>query len=77
MYGSHRVIGIHAFVSNIDLGPDYTALARLLDGQLLWDIVYMDSHMDSSQANLIAEEICALLHGANSRAPNGARAVSG
>ncbi len=76
-YGPHRVIGIHAFVSNIDLGPDYTALARLFDGELLWDIVYMDSDMDSSQANLIAEEIRGLLQGSNSRAPNGGRAAPG
>jgi hypothetical protein len=62
-YGPYRVRGIHAFVSNIDLGPDYTALARLFRGELLWDIVYMDSDMDAAQADLIAAEIRGLLGG--------------
>jgi hypothetical protein len=66
-YGSHRVTGIHVFVSNIDLGPEYTAQARLFDGELLWDIVYMDSDMDLSQATVIAEAIRGILQSPNSR----------
>jgi hypothetical protein len=66
-YGSLRVKGIHSFVSNIDLGPEYTAQVRLFGGELLWDIVYMDSDMDVSQATLIAEEIRGMLQAPSSR----------
>jgi hypothetical protein len=56
-----RVRDLHAFVSNFALGPEYTALARVFDGRLQVDILYLDVDMDGPLARTLAEEIVDLL----------------
>ncbi len=56
-YGEMRLEGLHAFVSNFSLGPEYTAQTRLFAGRLFWDIVYLDSDMDAAQAATIGQQI--------------------
>lgn len=55
------VRGIHAFVSNMPVGAEYTAQARLFRGRLWWDIVYLDSDMDDHGARAIADDVLARL----------------
>lgn len=52
---------VHAFVSNLPVGPEYTAQARLFRGRLWLDIVYLDADMDANEARKIAEETQAIL----------------
>ncbi len=59
--GPFRVRGLHAFVSNFPLGPEYTAQVRLFAGRLWWDILYLDTELDPAAARRIADEIRALL----------------
>jgi len=63
-YGSIEVQDIHAFVSNFVLGPEYTALVKLFDNHIYWDILYLDSDMDHEQAKVIADEIRTILESA-------------
>jgi hypothetical protein len=56
-FGELALRGIHGFVSNMPVGAEYTALARLFRGRLWWDVVYLDSDMDEGEAALIAREI--------------------
>jgi hypothetical protein len=60
-YGGIKVCGLHGFISNIDLGPEYSAQVSLFEGRLVWDIVYLDGDMDRARALEIAEQIQALL----------------
>jgi len=53
--------GMHAFVSNFEVGPEYTAQARIVDGALQLDILYLDSDMDAALAEVVAEEILDIL----------------
>jgi hypothetical protein len=59
-----RLEEIHAFNSNMVLGPEYTAIARLWKARLWWDIVYLDSDMDRSVATRVAETVLDLLRAA-------------
>jgi len=59
--GPERVVGLHAFVSNFPLGPEYTAQVRWLRGQLQWDVVFLDSDMGLPMAEAILDEIFRLL----------------
>ncbi len=61
--------GLHAFVSNFQLGPEYTALARIFAGELRLDILYLESDMDESAAAAMAEEILDTLRCAATRSP--------
>ena len=63
-YGSTRVRGVHAFISNVDFGPEYTAQVTLFDERLVWDIVYLDGDMDFAQAASIADDIQDILRAA-------------
>lgn len=63
-YGPIRVRGLHGFISNVDFGPQYTAQVSLTSGRLVWDIVYLDGDLDSSQARAIADEIQEILRSA-------------
>lgn len=63
-FGATELRGLHAFVSNFELGPEYTAVARLLNGRLTLDCVYLDGDMDGQLAEAIADEILAILRGA-------------
>jgi hypothetical protein len=60
-YGSFELIGLHAFATNITLGPEYSALVRLFRGEFWWDILYLDSDMDAASAQEIAREVQAVL----------------
>lgn len=61
---SPRVRGLHAFVSNFRLGPEYTALARLFAGELCLDILYLDSDMDEPLARAMAGDVLDTLRSA-------------
>ena len=59
--GPYPVEGLHAFVSNFRLGPEYTAQVRHFAGRLWWDILYLDPELDPPAARRIADQIHALL----------------
>lgn len=59
--GPFPVLGLHAFVSNFSLGPEYTAQVRLFAGRLWWDMLYLDSDLEEAAARRLADEIHALL----------------
>lgn len=59
--GGRSLLGLHAFVSNFSLGPEFTAQARLFRGRLQWDMVYLDGDMDNREASNIADSICHML----------------
>ncbi|MGD8816725.1 MAG: condensation domain-containing protein [Acidobacteriota bacterium] len=54
-------VGIHAFVSNIDIGPELTAQARLFEGRLMLDAVYLDVDMDEGRAQRAMQEVLEIL----------------
>jgi len=56
-YGSIGVRGTHAFVSNLGLGPEYTAQARWFRNRLQLDVVYLESDMDETLARVLADEV--------------------
>jgi hypothetical protein len=61
-YGAIEVLSLHAFVTSTFLGPELAAQARLWDGRLWWDAVYLDADMDRETAQGIAEEIQTILN---------------
>jgi NRPS condensation-like uncharacterized protein len=56
-YGDIERLDVYGFVTNFELGPEYTAQAAIVDEQLQWNIVYLEGDMDANQAQLIADEI--------------------
>jgi hypothetical protein len=60
-FGSTEVVGLEVFVSNLTLGPEFTAQARLVDGEIRWNIVYLDCDMDRTTAESVAEEMMSML----------------
>jgi hypothetical protein len=60
-FGRLSVVGMHAFVSNCSLGPEVAAQARVFRNRLGISIMYLDSDMDTNQAQAIAEVIRELL----------------
>jgi hypothetical protein len=62
--GSIEIAELHAFVSNLVLGPEYAAQARLFGDRLWWDVIYLDSDMDGTTAGAIADETIERLHDA-------------
>jgi hypothetical protein len=60
-YGAFEVTGLHAFVANFTIGPEYSALARLFRGELWCDVMYLDSDMDEAGAQAIASEMQMIL----------------
>jgi hypothetical protein len=62
-YGDIRPNALHAFVSNMILGPVYTANVRIFMGQLYWDMIYLDSDMDENTALQLANSIQQTLTG--------------
>ncbi len=58
------VRGLHAFVSNLPVGPEYTALARMFEGEMLLDVLYLDTDLDAPRARAVADGILATLRGA-------------
>ena len=60
-HGDLRLTGLHAFVSNLPIGPEYTAQARIFRGRLWLDILYLDVDMSEDQAQTIADELRTVL----------------
>jgi hypothetical protein len=60
-FGSIEVSSPEVFISNLTLGPEYTAQARLADGELFWNIVYLDCDMDRATADRISDEMLEIL----------------
>ena len=56
-YGRMVLNDFHIFVSNLVLGPEFTGHAKITDGALGWELVYMDSDMNFDEASNIAVEI--------------------
>jgi hypothetical protein len=54
---SLQVLGIHGYLSAINLSPEYSAMAHIFHDQLVMDVVYLDSDMDAETAQAIANEI--------------------
>ncbi|MEM7355293.1 MAG: condensation domain-containing protein [Acidobacteriota bacterium] len=59
--GAFEVRGLHAFVANFGLGPEYTAQVRLYEGRIGWDILYLDADLSPQAAQRVADEIRRLL----------------
>lgn len=62
IYGSIRVMGLHGFVSAYDLGPEFSAEAKIFDNRFFWDFVYLEADMSREEANAIVEEIKSILN---------------
>ena len=60
-YGPIRVLGAHGFISNNGLGPEFTAHVGLFEGELWWDILYMDGDMSVQEAQVVADRIREIL----------------
>jgi hypothetical protein len=60
-FGSIEASSPEVFISNLTLGPEYTAQARLADGELYWNIVYLDCDMDRATADRISDEMLDIL----------------
>jgi hypothetical protein len=60
-FGKIEVSSPEVFISNLTLGPEYTAQARLADGELRWNIVYLDCDMDRATADRISDEMLGVL----------------
>ena len=60
-YGDIAITDIHAFISNNRLGPEFTAFAKILFGELSWDFLYLDADMDQAMAETIADEVTHIL----------------
>jgi len=54
-------VGFHAFVSDVDVGPELTAQARLFEGRLMLDVVYLDVDMDEERAQRVMQEVLEIL----------------
>ena len=59
--GAIRIRSVRAMVSNLVIGPEVSAFARLWSGRLWWDHVYLDCDMDHETAAGIADGILDLL----------------
>ena len=60
-YGPIQLAGLHGFIPNNFLGPEYSIFARLLFDQLWLDVFYMEEDMDRQTAQTIADEMCRLI----------------
>src|SRR5262249_2341503 len=58
-YGPFRVRRLHAFVSDIPVGPEFTALARLDGCRIMWDFLYLSEDMDRNAAEALAADVLA------------------
>ena len=48
---------LHAFVSNLPIGPEVTAQVRIFGGRLLWDFVYLEEDLDRPKMAALAQAI--------------------
>lgn len=56
-YRGFTVTELHAFATNLTLGPEFSAIVRLFHGELWWDMLYLDSDMDAAGARAMASDI--------------------
>jgi hypothetical protein len=56
-FGVTRLLGFDGFVANNVLGPEYVGTAHIMYGKLRWSMQYLDSDMDHTTAQAIADEI--------------------
>ena len=66
-FGAIEISSPEVFISNLTLGPEYTAQARLADGELRWNIVYLDCDMDRAKADRISDEMLDILRAGSTR----------
>jgi hypothetical protein len=55
--GSYKITGIHGYVSNFGMGPEFSGRAGLFQDQLNWDLLYMDIDLDQTGADAIMANI--------------------
>ncbi len=55
-HGGLELAEVHAFVSNLPVGPEYTAQARVFKGRLWLDVLYLNADMTEDEARHIAED---------------------
>jgi hypothetical protein len=60
-YGPIQLVGLHGFIPNNFLGPEYSIFARLLFDRLWLDVFYMEEDMDRQTAQAVADEMCRLI----------------
>jgi hypothetical protein len=48
---------LHAFVTNLAIGPEVTAQVRIFGGRLLWDFVYLEEDLDPETMAAVAAGI--------------------
>ena len=60
-YGNIKVNGLHAFLSSFDLGPEVSAQARLFNGELSIDFMFLGTDMTRDLAKKIVGEMKTLL----------------
>jgi hypothetical protein len=56
-----RVLGLHAFNSSLDLGPEVGSQARLFNNRLIWDFMFLESDMNRESAAKILEVVYLIL----------------
>jgi hypothetical protein len=66
--GGLRLTGLHAFTSNITMGPEFSALVRLFQGELWWDMFYFDEEIAPERSRQIVGEVESALESAAARA---------
>ncbi len=62
--GGIRVVGLHAFTSNLPIGPEFSALARMFLGEIWLDFLYLDSDMGEEKALRMSNEVRNILESA-------------
>jgi hypothetical protein len=60
-FGPYNIVGVHGFVSNFGLGPEYSGQISIYNDELWWDMLYMDTDLDQAGAQRIADEIHKIL----------------
>jgi hypothetical protein len=60
-YGPIELAGMHGFLANNNLGPEYSLFARLLFDRLWLDVFYLEEDMDRHTAQAITDDICHLV----------------
>ncbi|MBC8504094.1 MAG: hypothetical protein H8D34_04515 [Chloroflexi bacterium] len=60
-FGPYKITGVHGFVSNFGLGPEFSGQVSIYNDELWWDMLYLDADMDREVAQRIADEISEIL----------------
>ena len=55
--GSYKITGLHGYVSNFGMGPEFSGRVGLFQDQLNWDLLYMDIDLDQAGADAIMADI--------------------